>query len=582
MGTKLDLVIVGAGWQGLAAAKTYLDLYPKGKLLVIDANTTIGGTWALENISPDLRTQNILGSLEYSWYRMNPDEFDVEPGDHIPANVVHNYLSTVAEKYNILSRVQFRSKVVSARPDESEGWQLSVESDKGSQVVLCKKLIVATGITSVPRIPDICGSEDFRGRIVSYKDLSDEKKYNIISDPSVRTVAVIGGSKAGHDAAYWSATAGKQVNWIVPCSGNGVAWMTAPSTQFLGRKLIVETLATTRLFSLFSPCIWGNSDGFFWARWLLHQTRLGRWIVKAFWRHLGTCILEATGVNRCKDLKQVKPDFEFQWQASSAGTLNYTGDFYAFIRSGKIRVHRKSFEKLTDDQVHFSDESSVNADVLIHCSGWEWTSPIRFDDVRRLDLGLPTRMDTSDEMEDWVADCQKADLQILATFPYLREAPSGPSRAASSRFGADEAGEQYTSWRLHRAIAPPAQVEEKAVKNLAFIGLFSTLPTAALAELQSLWAIAFLHDQVRLPQIKDSAREEAALWMRWSRLRYPFSHASKFMDTSYDIIPYFDLLLSDMGLRCRRKSSWWREITEPYTVSDYEEVVEEFKQRTWH
>ena len=241
---------------------------------------------------------------------MNPDKFDTEPGDHIPANVVHNYLSTVAEKYNISSRVQFRSKVVSARPDRSEGWQLNVESDKGSQTISCKKLIVATGITSVPRIPDIRGSEDFRGRIISYKDLSDEKKYRILSDPSVKTVTVIGGSKAGHDAAYWSAVAGKQVNWIIPCSGNGVAWMTAPSTRFLGRDLVVETLATTRLFSLFSPCIFGDSDGFFWSRRFLHQTKLGRWMVKAFWSHLGSCILEATGVNRGNDLKQVKPDFE--------------------------------------------------------------------------------------------------------------------------------------------------------------------------------------------------------------------------------------------------------------------------------
>jgi len=37
-----------------------------------------------------------------------------------------------------------------------------------------------------------------------------------------------------------------------------------------------------------------------------------------------------------------------------------------------------------------------------------------------------------------------------------------------------------------------------------------------------------------------------------------------------------DLLLADMGLRVRRKKSWWAEITEPYGIEDYRNVNEEW------
>ncbi|KAK5991484.1 FAD-dependent monooxygenase DEP4-like protein [Cladobotryum mycophilum] len=509
-----------------------------------------------------LVTQGTYGTFEYSWYPLTTEEFGVQPGQHIPAHVVQKYLQPVTERFDLVSRIRFGVKVISAAAEEgSRGWLLRTESAAGIETISCTKLIVATGVTSIPRIPDIPGSDEFQGPVIAYKDLTQVDKSAFIKGASLETVTVIGGSKSAHDAVYWSAIAGEKVNWVVPRSGNGVAWMTTSPTYLLSQQVIIESLATTRLCSLFSPCIWGQADGYRWPRWFLHETRVGRCLVGFFWRTLGASVLASTGLHLPKGTELAKPDFDFQWQASSAGTLNYDGDFYSFLRSGQVVIHRKSLDKLTCEGIRLSDGSTLQTDALIHCGGWRWTSPIQFEGISSLEYGIPTKVDASRDMQEWKSQCQLTDARILEKFPHLRSAPPEP----------------YTSWCLHRAIAPPSQTCEKSAKNLAFLGLFSTLPTAALSEIQSLWAIAFLHHRVEVPETAMSSRRGAASWTRWSRLRYPFSQASKYMDTSFDIVPYFDVLLSDMQLRSRRKSSWWRELIEPYSAADYKGLVDEFK-----
>ncbi|KAK6352253.1 hypothetical protein TWF730_009084 [Orbilia blumenaviensis] len=574
-----DLIIVGAGWQGIAAAKIYRDLYPNGNFLILDANLTVGGVWAVENLCPGLKTQNTLGTFEYSWYPLTTREFDVQPGKHIDAPVVQKYLQRNAERFGLISRISFGVKVISAKPTLNSGWLLEIKGPDGFQSISCSKLIMATGITSIPRYSDISGRREFTGPIVGYRDLANAESSAFIKDAKSKTITVVGGSKSAHDSVYWNAKAGKKVNWVVQRKGSGVFWMTSPHTRFLGQEVQVEAMATTRAFSFFSPCVWGNADGYGLIRWFLHQTIFGRFIVNLFWYLLGALILDSTGVKRCESTRKALPDFEFQWQASSAGTLNYDDDLYSFIRSGQISIYREDVARLSIDQIHFSNGGSVQTDALVWCSGWKWTSPIHFPDELNFELGLPTKIIDSKRILDWKSQCIHADRRILNTFPYLRSAPVGPRRSRSNEFGADEDGELYTPWCLYRGIAPPNQADQKVTKDIAFLGRCSTIPTVALAEIQALWAIAFLHDKLTLPQTINPSREEAIIWMRWNRLRYPFSHGSKYMDTSFDIIPYFDTLLSDMGLNCQRKGNWWKELWEPYGVADYRDIVAEFKKK---
>lgn len=48
------VIIVGAGFNGIIAAKTYLQVKPSADLLVIDNNSSLGGVWSKDRVYPGL------------------------------------------------------------------------------------------------------------------------------------------------------------------------------------------------------------------------------------------------------------------------------------------------------------------------------------------------------------------------------------------------------------------------------------------------------------------------------------------------------------------------------------------------
>lgn len=48
---------------------------------------------------------------------------------------------------------------------------------------------------------------------------------------------------------------------------------------------------------------------------------------------------------------------------------------------------------------------------------------------------------------------------------------------------------------------------------------------------------------------------------------------------NYDAIAYADLLLNDLGMSGRRKSTWYKEAFEGYSIHDYKGVVPEWKKQ---
>ena len=71
---------------------------------------------------------------------------------------------------------------------------------------------------------------------------------------------------------------------------------------------------------------------------------------------------------------------------------------------------------------------------------------------------------------------------------------------------------------------------------------------------------------------------ETALFNRFGRWRYPMGYGARFPDFVFDGIPYFDLLLSDLGLPSWRKGwGWLGELfVGSYGQADYRGLVSEW------
>lgn len=117
MDFSYDVVIVGAGLQGLAAARMFLQLEPELELLIVDSNTSVGGVWAKENLYPGLMSNNLRGTYEYTDFPMD-DALGVKDDEHIPGEVVYEYFRRYAENHGLTRRIEISQKVMVA-----EKWQ---------------------------------------------------------------------------------------------------------------------------------------------------------------------------------------------------------------------------------------------------------------------------------------------------------------------------------------------------------------------------------------------------------------------------------------------------------------------------
>ena len=198
------------GWFGLAAAKTYLQIHPESKIILLEAESSVGGVWSDKRLYPGLMSNNMVGTYEYPDFPMDEKTWGVKPGAHIPAQVVHDYLTAFAKTFGVFERTRFNTKVESVERGEKGGWLLQTKGEKTGSL-LAKKLIVATGMTSQAFLPTFEGQESFGKPVFHSKDFLQ----NAETLKTSKKITILGSTKSAWDAVYSYATAGIEVDWII-------------------------------------------------------------------------------------------------------------------------------------------------------------------------------------------------------------------------------------------------------------------------------------------------------------------------------------------------------------------------------
>ncbi|KAJ5997885.1 hypothetical protein N7522_009545 [Penicillium canescens] len=502
------VVIVGAGLYGLIAAKTYLQVvgaYDRNaegskddlaevpacftatdespakdaveRLLVIDSASDIGGTWAEERLYPNLLSQNTYGLYEFSDLALSevvPEENDDDgtKNQFIAGWKINRYLRAWVEKWKLRKHIRLNWMVDDISRLGNKQWKLKItkftSSSTQSITIICDKLILATGLTSVPNLPDTQASSktDSPAPVIHAKDVgswarehlgyqpleipqrsTSNPPSNEPAYPELGSVAIYGGAKSSFDLVHFFATLHRndpklrlaskqqnpiQVHWIIRDRGAGPSWMVPPtSTLPNGDTVASDKAASTRLLSYLTPCCYKIPKRFSfkefrcegaWLARLFHGNPLGRWWIRMLWRSIDKSLEETAQYRSDLKMAKIRPENSVVSCASGIGIANQ-GDLWEAIRLPHVQIYRAGVKNInvpnsqgtTDSAgkavVQLSDGTCIGGvGLVIHATGYKPIVPIQFNPPSlRLNLGLSALVDS--EAQEYHED------QVLTVSP---------------------------------------------------------------------------------------------------------------------------------------------------------------------
>ncbi|PBP21836.1 putative flavin-binding monooxygenase-like family protein [Diplocarpon rosae] len=553
-------------WYGLVAARTYLRLRPAANVLIIDSDNSVGGVWSKDRLYPNLVAQVQLGLFNYSDTPMPP--YEGNPKDpRVTGEMIHTYLQTYAEDHDLIRRIRFNT-FISRTEQTARGWRLAIQDS--DERIETEKLLVATGVTSIPYTPAFEGAGHDPGiPIIHSRDIGTS--FDALQDEAVEHVVVVGAAKSAYDVVYLLLSQRKRVTWIIRSDGAGPLAI----LPFRILKMVNSiAVASTRLMTHLSPSILNTHGRLYW---FFQRTLLGQWLVGLFWTFLDFISSVHAGYRAGDHVHKLRPEIDRQ--------------------SKNLTIIRDQISFIKDHDVRLKTGSKLQADFAVMCTGWGDHFGI-FDAAQKSLVGLPAYNKTNlgpglslktkpgvDGALDWALYDQAADVAVDTQLPFL----SKPPKLKHSAFlGAD----LQQKWRLYRR-AVPVDLALRGDRSLAILGQIHTVQTPLVAEVQSFWAILYLLGDVTLPDASTMAGE-VARWNAWTRKRY-LNQGQKFPYALYDFLSvssgqqdfdldvdlltrtqYVDALFADLGLSSRRKSNPIAELLSPYAPADFNGFVDEY------
>ena len=165
---RFDAIVIGAGFSGLYTLHRLRELGLRTRVLEMAEN--VGGTW-LYNRYPGARCD--IESIEYSYSFSEAIQQEWVWTETMPAQPeVEAYLNFVADRLDLRRDIQFGAEVVAMTFDEQAAvWEVRTEAGES---FVAPFVVAASGILSVPLLPDIPGMDDFAGTTLYTAHWPDE------------------------------------------------------------------------------------------------------------------------------------------------------------------------------------------------------------------------------------------------------------------------------------------------------------------------------------------------------------------------------------------------------------------------
>ncbi len=180
-------------------------------------------------------------------------------------------------------------------------------------------------------------------------------------------------------------------------------------------------------------------------------------------------------------------------------------------------MHRTDIASCQDKLVQLRSGQKIQTDLLISCTGYDDSLSAPFSNDLSTVLGLNSEHNSPTAISE-----RRADQRLLESFPGLDTGTPLPDCRATA-----------SAWNLYRQAVSPS-LAEAGDRSLVFLGHIHTISTPLVAEVQSLWAVAFLTGKLDLPS-RPKMDTAVAEWNAWVKRRY-LNQGSKVPYAIYDFL----------------------------------------------
>jgi cation diffusion facilitator CzcD-associated flavoprotein CzcO len=194
-----DVLVVGGGQAGLSIAARLKQL--QIDTLIVDREPRIGDNWRKRYHALTLHNQVQVNHLPYMPF---PPNWPV----YIPKDKLANWFEAYVEamELNYWTGTEFESGTY----DEAEGrWSVELrKSDGSTRTMHPRHVVIATGVSGIPNVPDIPGLKNFAGVVLHSSRYDDGEAWQ------GKTALVIGTGNSGHDIAQDLHSSGAHVTLV--------------------------------------------------------------------------------------------------------------------------------------------------------------------------------------------------------------------------------------------------------------------------------------------------------------------------------------------------------------------------------
>src|SRR4030081_1650883 len=192
-------LVVGGGQSGLCIAARLKQL--QADTLILDRGARIGDNWRNRYHALTLHNQVQVNHLPYMPFPPNWPTY-------IPKDKLANWFETYVEsmELNYWTGTEFES---GSYDEQEERWTVSLRRADGSKRTMHPRhVVLATGVSGIPSVPDIPSLKNFAGTILHSSQYNDGEEWQ------GKKALVIGTGNSGHDIAQDLHSSGAAVTMV--------------------------------------------------------------------------------------------------------------------------------------------------------------------------------------------------------------------------------------------------------------------------------------------------------------------------------------------------------------------------------